>query len=135
MVKTMFGVVGTLLALALSSPTPALAQHLDTATVTADCTQFTIAVSGGGLASNSQASVKFTMGITLVGGGTQVIAEFVPVQADAGGNFTGARSFPWGMGFGITLAGNYMLSGEATLFIDGFPTTAEVDEMSFNPIN
>jgi len=47
--RTSLGILGVLLGVLAIAATPALANHIDNANVSADCTKFTIVVSGGQL--------------------------------------------------------------------------------------
>jgi SdrD B-like protein len=106
------GILGMLLGVLAIAATPAMANHVDAANVSADCTTFTIVVSGAQL---SQAStVAYSITLTPQVGPAITITDTINVTPDASGNFSAAATRNWA-DFGVTLAGTYALSGSATL--------------------
>jgi SdrD B-like domain len=111
------GILGVLLGVLAIAATPAIANHINAANVAADCTKFTIVVSGSEL-DQPNAAVVYTITLTPSGGPPVSITDTIPVKPDdAQLNFSAAVSRNWA-DFGVTLTGSYTLSGSATLTVN-----------------
>jgi archaellin len=71
--------------------TPAMANRVDTANVAADCTKFTIVVSGAEI-NEPNAAVTYTITVTPTVGAPITITDTIPVVPDASLNFSAAVS-------------------------------------------
>ena len=100
--------------LALAFVMPALANHISTANVTANCTSYTLTATGGALNQTASYSVSYTITLTPASGPAIVITDSFPVTADAAGNFSASVTHPLS-----GLNGTYSLSGSASLLANG----------------
>lgn len=116
-----------LVVLVLGLATPALANHISTASVTATCTSYTLTASGGELTQTDTFSVKYTITLTPTTGPVITITNTFPVKPDAAGNFTASVTNPLS-----GLNGVYTLSGSATLLENGVPRNTVA--ISFTPV-
>ncbi len=96
---------------------PAFANHIDRATVTADCTGYTIHVDAAALFSYSTFTITYQIVLTPSSGPAITVNGSIPVTPDANFNFSGSETKTWAS-LGITLNGNYALSGSAALYGD-----------------
>jgi len=132
--RTSLGILGVLLGvfgvLTLAA-TPALANHIDNANVSADCTKFTIVVSGAEL-DQPDAVVNYSITLTPAAGPPITINDAIPVAPDAKMNFNAALTRNWA-DFGVTLAGTYALTGSATLTTNNGGTIDNTISIVFTP--
>ena len=103
-----------LLGLQLAFVTPVLANHITGASVTANCTSFTLTAMGGALTPGVSYSVSYTITLTPNAGPAIVISDTFPVTGDAAGNFSASVTHALS-----GLNGTYTLSGTATLVANG----------------
>ena len=99
---------------------PAMANHISSASVADDCTGYQITLSAGALAAGRHYTITWT-----IDGLPQVVHDQITFTAQ-GPTFTTTVSKKWS-DYGITLNGDYTLSGTATLV---FHNTVQI---SFNP--
>ena len=88
--------------------TPAMANHIVSASVTDDCTGYQITVTATALAVGKQYTIKWT-----INGLPQVVHDQITFTASST-SFTTTVAKKWS-DYGITLNGDYTLSGTATL--------------------
>ena len=89
MLQKSLTMLGALLALVALSATPSLANHVDSADVTADCTQFTIDVAGAELY-HPLGHVHYSITLTPGAGAPITIGDIITVTPDANFDFDGA---------------------------------------------
>ena len=92
----------------------ALANHISTASVTADCTSFTLTATGAELNHTATFAVKYTVTLTPMSGPAIVITDSFPVTPDAAGNFNASTTHALS-----GLNGTYTLTGTASLLENG----------------
>ena len=121
--------VGSAIALlTMLVPQPLLANHIDTASVSMNCTSYTLTVSGGSLAVGVNYSVTYTITLTPKSGSPVVITDTFPVTRDAAGNFNASVTHSLS-----GLNGTYTLTGSATLLTNGTPHNTV--PIAFNPVS
>lgn len=117
--------VGTLLlvmaALAISA-SPALANHIDTATATVSCTGYSLTVSASQLATSG---VTYSISYTITPSSGSPITGSIPVTPDANGNFTTTVSNS------ATFSGAVSFTGTASLLANG--AVANTIDIAFTP--
>jgi uncharacterized repeat protein (TIGR01451 family) len=97
---------------------PAFANHIDNATVTANCTGFTIHVDGSQLNPSATFLVNYSIVLTPQSGPAITVNGSIPVTPDANNNFNASETKSWA-DFGVSLNGTYDLTGTAALFGNG----------------
>lgn len=113
---------------------PASANHINTATVTADCTGYTITVAGE-VGYTAEAAVNYTVVITPSSGTpglAQTINDSIPIPNLTNGDFSITVTRTWA-DFGVTLDGTYCFSGTATMTFASGTITANTVPISFTP--
>ncbi len=105
--------IALMLLLALVIVLPASATYLETATVTADCTKFTLNVKGGSLYGEG-GTVSYIIGLYPASGQPIIIQDSFIVYPDANNILNGTVTRPWS-DFGVALTGTYGLGGSATI--------------------
>jgi len=103
--------------------TPALANHIDTATATVTCTSYTLRLTASALVPGRSYTINYTITLTPTAGGSPItVTDSISFTAPSSGTFSDTVTKPLG-----PLTADYMLSGSATL--KGFNTIA----ISFSP--
>lgn len=105
---------------------PAAANHISSASISANCNGYTITISGGDL-EVSGARVNYTILVTDSAGATFTVNDSVAVFADGNLNFSASQTRPAG-----PLTGNFSLSGTATL-VDGAGNAFNSVAIDFTP--
>ena len=115
--RTSLGILGVLLGVLAIAATPALANHIDNANVSADCTKFTIVVSGGqlDLPPGTVYAVSYTIALNPQGITINDTITVVPLPDQT---FSRAVTRNWA-DFGVTPSGTNTLTGSATLTANG----------------
>ncbi|HET9132035.1 MAG TPA: SdrD B-like domain-containing protein, partial [Terriglobia bacterium] len=109
----------TLVGLLAAFAMPAFANHIDSSTVSANCTGYTIHVDGGNLnTTGATFVVNYVIVLTPSSGPVITVNGSISVTPDANLNFSATESKLWA-DIGVNVNGTYALSGSATLFING----------------
>ena len=103
-------ILGFLLAVVALSASPALANHIDTASATVLCNSYSITVTASELTDVATFSIPYTITLTPSSGPAITINDSIPVTPDSNGNFTATVTKPIG-----PLSGDFTVSGSASL--------------------
>lgn len=118
-----FGLVLTILALAMIFAIPALANILTSATATADCSGFTLTVNAADLTVNTQYTIDFTFTLTCPGSATIVKTGTITFTA-SGSTATETATGTWQTS---PLSTNCTVIGSATLTNSGSMVTITIN--------
>src|ERR1700722_10245646 len=120
--------LGLVLGLLTGLASPARANHIDSAAISATCNSYTVTVSGGNLGmSNVTYSVNYTVTVTPSSGSPYTVSGSIPVSPDSNFNFNASATY--GVG---PLTSSYSLQGTATL-VDSARDTFNTVNISFTP--
>ena len=107
---------------------PASANQISSATISATCNSYTIAVAGVNLdMPNVTYAVNYTVNVTPASGSPYTVSGSIPVSPDANDNFSASATY--GVG---PLTSNYSLTGTATL-VDSSGDVFNTVDISFSP--
>jgi hypothetical protein len=110
MVKKDIAIFGIVFAVLAMFANPVMANHIDTATVSATCNSYTIDVTASELDPGKSYTIDYTIILTPTTGSPTTITDSIPFTAPSNGIFSGTVTKPLG-----PLTGGFTLSGTATL--------------------
>jgi hypothetical protein len=125
MIRKQLFLAGIVFGLVAMFASPAMANHIDSATVTPTCTSVSLTVSGSELFDTGVTFVvNYEIIITGAGGPVQDITGMLNLLPDGSGNATGMITKT----FAPLAAGSYIVSGTATLTeVDGFGNITQLN--------
>jgi hypothetical protein len=109
---------------------PALANHLDSASASVVCNSYTLTVNASELFDPATFTIPYTITLTPSSGPAITITDTIAVTPDANGNFTATVTKPLG-----PLTSNFSLSGTASLVetADGIVSIDNTMDIAFSP--